>query len=421
MTSRRDCYVYLQLPGSTELVTCGRYERETLRTGEILGHFTYGRRYRERRDAVPVEPFGLPVLEGTATTNRREGLFGALADAGPDAWGRRVIDKRGGAPVMDALDYLLNAPQERFGALQFGLGSIPPPPVPAYHRRLSLAELRDAARRIEESDPQPVPEAAAVLLDSDSSLLGGMRPKAVIEEDGRLWVAKFPARNDRWTNATVEAAMLRLARLCGIRVPETRIESVGDERVLLVERFDRTPVADGTFLRARAVSGLTVLDADESTTDREKWSYLLLADELRRWVGPRARTDLPELFRRMVFNACIANTDDHPKNHALIAPSQDWQLAPAYDLTPSPRAGRTEVDLALECGLAGRRARRDNLLSATGRFLLTDEDATAMVETIVSTVQARWAAEVRAAGGTEADCDAIASAMVPPGFFFTDD
>jgi serine/threonine-protein kinase HipA len=415
----RTCYVYLHLPGRVEIVTCGRYEHRRLPTGEALGRFTYGRRYRERPDAVELDPFELPVAEGTQETAARGGVFEAIADAGPDAWGRRVIDKRSGTAASDVMDYLLQAPNERFGALELGHGPAPPPPVRPLHQPVRLEDLEAAARAIDESGYAAAPEAARVLLDEDSSLLGGMRPKGVVREDDRLWVAKFPSRNDRWSHAAVEGGMLRLAAACGIRVPATRVVTVGDRPVLLVERFDRERL-DGGWARARAVSGLTVLRGDEGGVDRAAWSYLQLADELRRWVGPRADQDRRELFRRMVFNACISNTDDHPKNHALIAPRRDWHLAPAYDVTPSPSAS-VERDLAMVCGPWGRRATRQNLVAAGPRFGLSEADAAAVIETTAACVRARWAEEVRAMGGSGEDCARIASAFLPAGFEFVVD
>lgn len=412
----RACYVYLQMPGSLEVVTCGRYQRETLPTGETLGRFVYGQRYLARPDAVELDPFQLPLGESEVALVTREALPGVLADAGPDAWGRNVIRRLGARPDPDVLDFLLESPQDRAGALSFGHGVVPPAPVRDFNRVLQLQELRDAAGAMEAPEGAPVPKGARILLQPTTSLMGGARPKAVIEDDGDLWLAKFPARRDRWNNAPVEAAMLRLAGHCGITVPAARVERLGEEQVLLVRRFDRTATPEG-YLRHRMASGLTVVGGEEFTTDREAWSYLRLADEIQRWVGVGAQGHREQLYRRMAFNACISNTDDHPKNHALLAPGRGWQLSPAYDLTPAPQVG-LERDLAMECGPEGRAARRSNLLGAAPRFGLTVEEADRIIQGIVACVQGRWASEVRAAGGTEADCAVIANAFVPAGFHF---
>lgn len=414
MNSSRSCYVYVQLPGVLDVVTCGRYDREVLRDGRVVGRFVYGRSYRERGDAVAVDPYHLPVTPRRYETAKLDGMFGALRDASPDAWGRRVIEKMTGRADLDELDFLLHGPEDRAGALSFGLEPAPPAPVRRFNRVLQLPELRRAAKALEETAPgEPVPAQVAQLMQPGTSL-GGARPKSVVEDEQGLWIAKFPQRGDKWNNAPVEAAMLALAARCGIRTPEARVERIGDESVLLVKRFDRDRI-EGGYLRHRMVSALTVLDADDRVTDRAAWSYVLLADELRRW-SERAAADRAELFRRVTLNALISNLDDHPRNHALIAPGQHWLLAPAYDLTPQPVVALERRDLALQCGPYGRMARRDNLLAAAPRFGLEPDEAGGIVDEMKQTVAQRWRDEVRRLGGTAGDCAVIEPAFVYAGF-----
>jgi serine/threonine-protein kinase HipA len=163
------------------------------------------------------------------------------------------------------------------------------------------------------------------------------------------------------------------------------------------------------------VSALTVLDAEESAVARHSWSYVLLADELQRWSAEPTR-DKTELFRRVVFNGLISNTDDHPRNHALIAPGRAWRLAPAYDLTPTPMHAIERRDLALTCGRFGRIARRDNMLSQAPRFGMSLEDANAVIDEIKQVVGAEWRQLVRAAGGSDADVEAVERAFIYEGF-----
>jgi serine/threonine-protein kinase HipA len=422
MAPARECFVYVQLPKSLEWVACGRFAQETTRDGRTVGRFVYGRSYRARADAVPLDPFHLPLSPVVRETARLGGVFGALRDAAPDAWGRRVIERVLGRGELAEVDLLLESAEDRAGALAFGRGPAPPAPLREYNRVVQLEELRRAAALLEEDRPgEPIPHQILDLLHPGTSL-GGARPKNVVEDDQGLWIAKFPQRGDRWSNAPVEAAMLALARRCGIRVPETRIERVGDETVLLVKRFDRerTPAPDGSaaYLRHRMVSALTVLDAEESPTDRAGWSYVLLADELQRWSA-RPRQDRPELFRRVVFNALISNLDDHPRNHALIAPGREWFLSPAYDLTPNPRQGLDGRRLAMECGRFGRLARRDNLVSRAPRFGLNPDEANAVIDEMKSIVAGHWRAEVTREGGSEHDCHVIEPAFVYPGFEYS--
>lgn len=420
----RECFVYIQLPGSTEIVTCGRFAQEETVAGGVLGRFVYGRSYRRRLDAVPLDPFNLPLSDRVYTTAKLGGIFGALRDASPDAWGRLVIERALGRADLTEVDFLLQSPEDRAGALSFGHGATPPPPVREYNRVVRLPEILDAARVLQDDlTGRTLPGTmrhVELLLRHGGTSMGGARAKSVVEDEEGLWVAKFPERADRWTNAVVEAAMLGLASRCGIHTPTTRVRMIGPHAVLMVKRFDRAqlePDAAGSarYLRHRMVSALTVLGAEESPTDRRNWSYLLLADELRRW-SERPREDRQELFRRMVFNALVSNLDDHPRNHALIAPGKEWQLAPAYDITPDPRAGQQDRDLAMICGRLGRRARRANLLSGASRFDLSYDAANAIIDGMVDVVRAEWEGEVRRHGGTSADCAAIAPAFVHEGF-----
>lgn len=414
MTSSRSCYVYLQLPGTLDVVTCGRYERDVTREGGSIGRFVYGRTFRERTDAVPLDPYHLPLEARRFETAKLDGMFGALRDASPDSWGRRIIERRTGRVDLDELDYLLEGPEDGAGALTFGVDPRPRQRTRRYNGVLRLRELRDAALLLEEAAPgAPVPEQISDLIDPGTSI-GGARPKNVVEDDNGLWIAKFPQASDKWTNAAVEGGMLTLAARCGIRTPPIRIEKVGNEAVLLVKRFDRERV-DGGYHRHRMVSALTVLDAEDHATARTDWSYLLLADELRRW-SERAVADRAEMFRRIAFNALISNQDDHPRNHALIAPGRDWRLAPAYDLTPRPSTALERRDLALECGPLGRMARRDNLVAGAPRFGIERAEAHTIVDDLKAIVTSHWREDVRAHGATVDECNLIASAFAYEGF-----
>ncbi len=195
---------------------------------------------------------------------------------------------------------------------------------------------------------------------------------------------------------------------------ESRVVSIGGRDVLLVKRFDREKTKQG-YLRARMVSGLTLLLAEDSHLARDKWSYVLLAEELRR-VSAQPQADAAELFRRMCFNALISNIDDHPRNHAVIAKNREWKLSPAYDLTPSTPVSLERRDLAMAAGDAGRFAGAENLLSQCLRFLLKRDEAEALVKEMEKCVKAAWYQVARGAGVCEADCGLISGAFAYPGF-----
>jgi serine/threonine-protein kinase HipA len=417
MTSKpnTECYVYIALPGETESVTAGRFELTKDRRGDALGRFVYGKSYLARADAVAIDPIELKLSGNTYETARLNGLFGALRDAGPDHWGRRVIEKHAGVAQLGELDYMLNSADDRAGALGFGLGQTPPAPRRKFNKTLELAKLQEIAEALMRQEDLKTEEAAQV---QDLMLLGtsmgGARPKAVVEDNEGLWVAKFNRPNDPWNNTRVERAMLELAKSCGISVATSRIETVGGKDVLLVKRFDREKTGKG-YKKSRMISSLTLLRADDAVGARDRWSYVLMSEELRRVVRD-AKKDAPELFRRMAFNALISNIDDHPRNHALIAKEREWQLSPAYDLTPAPQIAQDRRDLAMEVGDQGRFANAKNILSQHTRFLLEDEQAKAIVSDMTDKVRATWYDTVRGQGVTEKDAETIRSAFAYEGF-----
>jgi serine/threonine-protein kinase HipA len=412
----RGCFVHIVLPGETAFVTAGRFERSVDRHGVATGRFVYGKSYLARENAVPIDPIALKLSTKTYDTKLLKGVFGALRDASPDHWGRRIIERYFGSPGPDELDYLLYSPDDRAGALGFGLNREPPAPKREFNRTMALEKLQafaDAIIRDEELPQDPDAQQAQVLMNGGTSM-GGARPKAVVEDGGALWVAKFNREDDKWNHARVERAMLMLARACGIQTAETRLTAIGDRDALLVKRFDRQG-AEGGYQRARMLSALTLLRAEDTHQDRSKWSYVLLAEELRR-ISAQPKIDAHELFRRMCFNALISNTDDHPRNHAVIAMENDWKLSPAYDLTPNMPISLERRDLALECGDMGRYAHADNLLSQCARFLLDQGEAKAIIDMMEQTVRDRWYDIARREGVTENDCETISTAFAYEGF-----
>jgi serine/threonine-protein kinase HipA len=416
MTSKPppECFVYITLPRAETATTAGRFVLEET-SSQPFGRFIYGRSYLRNPDAVDIDPVELKLSDTTYETTQLNGVFGALRDAGPDFWGRRIIEKHSGKTLLSELDYLLHSPDDRAGALGFGLGQIPPAPKRDFNRTLELEKLQELADALVRDEIPAGPDAAQVeeLLLLGTSM-GGARPKAVIEDGDALWIAKFSRPDDRWNYPRVEHAMLRLAKECGIEVAESRVESVAGRDVLLIKRFDRQKTPTG-YTRARMISGLTVLRADESPQTRTRWSYVVLAEELRRIVS-RPKDDARELFRRICFNALISNLDDHPRNHALIAIDRDWRLSPAYDLTPSPVVSQDHRDLAMECGDQGRFANGNNILSQHARFLLDVEEARRIVDGMKEEIEKTWYSTPRAAGVSENDAESIRAAFVYPGF-----
>ena len=378
----------------------------------------YGRSYRERADAVELDPVELRLSGEVCETARLQGFFGAIRDSMPDFWGRRVIERNAGFTELAEFDYLMQGPDDRAGALGFGFNVEPPAPRRRFNRTLDLARLQTAADALIADDPELAGSAAnqveELLLLGTS--MGGARPKAVVQDDHALWIAKFGRNDDRWNHPRVEHGMLTLARACGLDAADSRLESVAGRDVLLVRRFDRDR-EDAGYRRHRMVSALTLLRAGDGPGERDDWSYLLFADEVRR-SSAAPDEDLRELFGRMCFNAAVSNLDDHPRNHAILAKGRRWRLSPTFDLTPSPVLALERRDLAMICGRFGRYANRTNLLSDYGRFLLDEAEATAVFERTVRTVRDQWRTHMRRAGVTERDCEAIGRAFLYDGLFY---
>ncbi len=417
MTSDRRCFVYIFLPGEVQPVTAGTFA-VSVGGGVSRGQFIYERGYLERENAVALDPVELHLSTQIHETARMEGFFGAIRDSMPDDWGRRMLERQKGLPRLEEFDYLMEGPDDRAGALGFGTTSTPPEDSHCFGSLGSLVRLQEVADAVVRDAPVPADsdeERILSLLQAGTSM-GGARPKVSIEHDGALWLAKFGLDEDVYSAPRVEHALMNLACSCGLNVAETRVESVGGRDVLLVRRFDREKSGNGYF-RHRMVSAMTVLLVEGVLVDRDRWSYLLLADEIRR-SSASPEQDLKELFTRMCFNAAISNLDDHPRNHALLAPRRGWHLSPAYDLTVSPAISMERRSLALDCGRYGRNANKENLLSAASRFFLDAAEAEAIFTRVVETVRSSWGEEMRRAGVLGAVQEKISSAFLYPGLFY---
>ena len=414
MTSER-AFVWITLPGRTTPTVAGRLDVDV--NG---GSFVYGRSYLGNADAVPLDPVELRLVEGVHQVgpDHNSGLPGAIRDASPDHWGRYLL----GAFRNDGLSevaLLLGSPDDRVGALSFSpAADVTPARVRPAPTAEALEELGAAVlRQQEELGPRtaatagPVSPRTLAMVDRARTSLGGARPKMTVLEDGALWLAKASRPDDTFDYPRTEAAMLDLARLCGIETPEASVRRFGPRDALLVRRFDREVLNDGSVSRTRFCSALTCLHADER--DREKSSYLRLADEVARRVGRPG--DGPELFRRMVLNALINNCDDHLRNHGVIANDAGWRLSPVYDLVPQPSVSQ-EVRLALRVSDDDDRGvTAPKLVACSGRFGLREPEAAATVATMVAIVEGNWDACLRGRGVNETQIARLRQAFLKPG------
>jgi len=370
----QSCFAFIQLPGTFEWAVCGRLMVREIGAGSFVGTFVYGESYLRRPNVAPLDRFHLALSDRPQEFTKLKGIPGALRDASPDAWGRRVIQAKLNRPEADIseIDYLLNGPDDGAGNLRFAPSLSAPGAARPFNRTHQLQALVDAAQKLEEEGK--LPYEVLEQLEPGTSM-GGARPKVTVEDAHDIWLAKLPEKADRYNMQRVEYATLELARAAGLNVCGTRIEKVGARDALMLRRFDREWHPDAkAYARYGLVSALTVLDAEEGIQGRPRWSYLLLADELRRWSS-NPDADRLELFRRMVFNAMVTNNDDHPRNHALLQRNGQWRLSPAYDILPVPMISLERRDLALEAGSFGRVASFYNLVSRPEVFGLSRNQA----------------------------------------------
>lgn len=419
MTGKENlCYVYTQLPGTFEWVTCASLKVRQVGAGAFQGTFTYGKRYLARTNVVELDPYHLKLTDKPILFTKLKGIPGALRDASPDAWGRRVIQARLAREEADLseMDYLLNGPDDGAGNLRFGLSTQPPGPSKPFNRTHQLQALSRAAQQFEETGKLPFEVLESL---EPGTSMGGARPKVTVEDNHRIYLAKLPEKQDKHNMQRIEYATLELARAAGLQVCGTRLESIGKTDVLMLQRFDREWNPDANaYARHALVSGLTVLDAEDGYTGRGRWSYLLLADEIRRWsIKPDA--DRMELFRRMVFNAMVTNNDDHPRNHAMLRTPGGWRLSPAYDIVPVALLSQERRDLALEAGRYGRVASVYNLLSGCASFGLKLEEAQVIIDKMVEVVK-DWRELFTRHQVEERSIEHVSGAILPECFFRKD-
>jgi serine/threonine-protein kinase HipA len=404
----KEILVYVELQGTPHLV--GRLWAR-MRKNRESATFEYDKKWLTHTDRFSLEP-ALTLGPGPFHTPMDKPLFGAIGDSAPDRWGRALMrraerrraESQGETPrTLREIDYLLMVDDEaRQGALRFAereggpfLNESGPNKIPPL---IELPRLLSAAEHVlSDSDTE---EDLRLLLAPGSSL-GGARPKASVRDrDNHLAIAKFPHKGDEIRTVLWEALALTLAKKAGVQVPEWRLETVADEPVLLLRRFDRAQGIRLPFLSAMSMLG---------AKDNETRSYLEFVDLLRQY-GAAPQRDMQELWRRIVFSILISNTDDHLRNHGFLytGPS-GWQLAPAYDLNPVPIDIRPRI-LTTAINLDDTTASISLAMEVAKYFELDLKDARQIVAKVKKAV-ATWRQEAAKLGLTADEINRMASAF----------
>jgi serine/threonine-protein kinase HipA len=380
------------------------------RRGIESATFGYATEYLARGDAYELDPI-LPLSAGPQQTPAGRSIFGAFSDCAPDRWGRRLIQRGerqrvhqdGGAErSFGEIDYLLGVRDDlRQGALHFQ-----DPETRSYlaDERIGVPHLIDLPRLLSAADRLERDEAnedeLQILLRGGSSL-GGARPKAhVLDEAGRVAIAKFPSpANDDWDVMRWEAVALTLAREAGISVPNSNVHPVDGKAVLIVDRFDRR-----AGQRIGYVSAMTMLEA----ADGDQGSYLDIAEAIERH-SPIAGEDLRQLWRRIAFSILVSNTDDHLRNHGFLRSSTSgWTLSPAFDINPDPAPGPKYLSTAIDYDSTA--ARIEALLGVAAFFRLTGDAPNPVLRDVV-TATSRWRAVAQRQGLDRAAIEQMAPAF----------
>ena len=382
-TPYSEAYVWVWLPNATEPVVAGLLTQQ----GPQLV-FNYGRSYLARPDAISLYAPELPLQPGSLSLIPGLNMPSCLRDASPDAWGRRVlIHQKLGVKGTDAaqieldeLTYLLESGSDRIGALDFQKS--PTQYVPRQTQQPSLEELLTAAEKVEQGIALS-PELDQALLHGTA--LGGARPKVLLDDGDRKFIAKFSSSHDLYSVVKAEFIAMRLARKVGLNVATVHLRTAMGKDVLLIERFDR--VRDGDqWCRRAMVSALTIFELDEMMAAYA--SYEKLAECIRHRFA-HSTASLHELFARMVFNILCGNTDDHARNHSAFWDGHQLALTPAYDICPQSRTGQQASQAMLIHG-SDRRSQIATCMAAAPSFLLGSEAAIAIVNHQVSTIEKEW-------------------------------
>ena len=402
-----DFEVHLSIDGGTRQIGRARSNRAR---GKETVLFEYADEWLRDADRFELEP-DLPLTHGGFAPSGGRAIHGSLGDSSPDTWGRKLMQRaerrraeREGRAVRTLMesDYLLGVSDEtRLGALRFrlaGEGRFLADSGSGVPALVDLGRLLQSTERIlrdEETDED------LQLIFAPGSSLGGARPKAsVVDQHGRLSIAKFPKESDDYSIETWEEIALRLAERAGIVTAGHELLHVAGKAVLLSRRFDRVEGRRIPFLSAMAMLG---------AKDGEGGSYPEMVDALARH-GADAKRDARALYRRVAFNVLVSNVDDHLRNHGFLRNERSgWTLSPAYDLNPVPadlkaRVLTTNIDLEEStCSI--------NLLEASaGYFALPLGEARVILKEVAAATST-WRDVARQVGAPAKEIHRMASAF----------
>lgn len=385
----------------------------TLFANQINGKETYSfefdKEYLKSDSALMYLDSNLSAFPGRQYLSYDRKIFGFIEDCLPDRFGRNLIKREEmtlakkenrKAKSLTEYDYLIRLDDEsRMGDIRLKLDKNGPfisqttNPIPNI---IYINQLEQSSRELE--DDKNIEENLKILLSPGSSL-GGARPKAnVYDNNGDLWLCKFPSKNDDYDVELFEKVCLDLQEMCEIRVPESKLLKVSKYgSTLLVKRFDRNKDE-----RIHYLSAMTALDAIDG--DNSLYSYLdIVAFVKSNFKNPK--NELKELFKRTVFSIFVSNTDNHLRNHGFLFIDGMWQLSPVFDVNPNPYKG------FLSLGLDDKNSSldADYLKSISAYFGLTEDASILLIENIRKVIKDNWISISKKYGASQKDIDFLSS------------
>jgi serine/threonine-protein kinase HipA len=386
---KTDIFVYAHWFGISEPAFIGILSAHQGK-GRQSFSFEYDEQWMKGKNLFLLDP-DIGLYSGIQFPGTKEN-FGVFFDSMPDTWGRTLMKKRAAqlaktqgktAPILHESDFLLGVADAcRMGALRFKLDPDGPfldddshSPIPPW---TFVGKLQHIAALVESDRDTRELNKWLIMLMAPGSSLGGARPKAnIIDKNGQLWIAKFPSKNDTIDKAKWELLAYKLAVAAGINMSESRIEKVeGNYHTFFTKRFDRK-----NGQRVHFASAMTMTGNNEDTIRDNRASYLDLSVFIQDHGG-NINEDLIQLWRRIVFNIAVSNTDDHLRNHGFIIENNAWQLSPAFDVNPSI----DKEELALNIDDNSGALDFDLALSVSEYFRLNNKEAQSIFSRVIKAV-----------------------------------
>lgn len=412
-TQKKDIIVFAHWQGMPQPKRIGILSAHQAK-GKKAFSFEYDSQWLQSKEQFLLDP-DIAWYKGPQYPTGKEN-FGVFLDSMPDTWGRTLMKRRAVIQAKEAgktihvlydIDFLLGVYDEtRMGALRFKLEEDGPflddnkgMPTPPWS---SLRELQQAAAMIESDKTSTSIKKWLAILMAPGSSLGGARPKAnIIDSKGNLWIAKFPSKNDNIDKAAWEYLAYKLAVKAGIQMSESRKEKIsGNQHTFFTKRFDRFK-----HERIHFASAMTMTGNNEDSIRDNPASYLDIAEFIQ-YNGAQNRKDLAQLWRRIVFNISISNTDDHLRNHGFLLTPEGWILSPAYDINPSI----DKDGLALNIDSSNNQLDIDLAKSVGVYFHLTEKEMNSIIKDVNSALKS-WLSLAKTIGITKREIELMSSAF----------